>query len=68
MEKKITGKYYVVKNERMKNYLYNLGFNFELQKDKITKVDYVYLFKNSNNLLEAITFYSDFRRERKHLS
>lgn len=54
---------YVIKNNRLKNYLYALGFNFEVQEDRTGQQEKVYLFKKSNMLLEAITYYTDFKNK-----
>lgn len=59
---------YVVKNKRLKKYLYSLGFNYKKQKDRTKKTDYVYLFKKSKELFEAITFYTDFKNKYKSKS
>lgn len=54
---------YVIKNRRLKNYLYTLGFNYKEQEDKTEKTDKVYLFKKSKMLFEAIDFYTDFKNK-----
>ena len=54
---------YVIKSERLKNFLYCLGFNFKEQEDKTGRTDYVYLFSNTKELKEAITFYTEFRKK-----
>lgn len=54
---------YVIKNKRLRDYLYTLGFNFKEQKDKTGRTDYVYLFTKSKELFEAITFYTSFKNE-----
>lgn len=54
---------YVIKNKRLKNYLYNLGLDYKAQKDKIGKQDYIYLFKDTEELRKAITFYTEFHKK-----
>lgn len=58
-------KNYVVKHERLKAYLYTLGFDYKKDKDKTGKQDYIYLFPQSDKLLEAITFYTTFKNKLK---
>jgi len=57
---------YVIKNKRLKDYLYTLGFFCKAQEDKTRRTDYVYLFSNTKELKEAITFYTEFRNKQKH--
>lgn len=54
---------YVIKNKRLKRYLYSLGFNYKEQEDQTGKTDKVYLFKKSDELFEAITFYTQFKNK-----
>lgn len=54
---------YVIKNKRLRDYLYCLGFNFKTQIDRTGRTDYVYLFPNTKELKEAITFYTSFKNE-----
>lgn len=57
---------YVVKSERLAKFLYHLGFNYRKVKDKTNNRDYVFLFNNTENLKEAISFWNDFRKQRKN--
>lgn len=54
---------YVIKNERMRDYLYYLGFNYQQVKDRTEKQDYVYLFPKNELLIESITFYTKVKEE-----
>lgn len=54
-------KYYVVTNERQKRYLYCLGFDYTVQKDKFDDTKEVYIFERTDKLLEAVDFYCKFR-------
>ncbi len=54
---------YVVKNERLRDYLYCLGFNYKKVKDKNQIQEYIYLFKKTERLLNAITYYTNFKKE-----
>ena len=49
---------YVIKNDRLKNYLYTLGFTYREVPDRTLKQKFVYLFPNTDLLKEAITFYT----------
>jgi len=57
--------YYVIKNKRLKNFLYALGLEYKIQEDKTGRTDYVYLFQKSEELFKAITFYTEFRNKQK---
>lgn len=52
---------YVVKNNRLKDYLYTLGFTYREVPDKMQKQEFIYLFSNTESLREAITFYTQFK-------
>ena len=54
---------YVVNNQRQKNYLYCLGFNYTTQRDKFNDSKDIWLFDKTNELLEAIDFYCKFRNK-----
>lgn len=54
---------YVVKNKRQREYLYNLGFNYVVDKDLYNPSEEVYLFKKTDLLMESITFYSHIKNE-----
>ncbi|NME94598.1 hypothetical protein HF847_01060 [Clostridium cochlearium] len=58
--------YYVIRNKRLKNFLYALGLEYKAQPDRTGRTDYVYLFTKSKELFEAITFYTNFRNKQKH--
>ncbi|CDI50390.1 hypothetical protein [Clostridium tetani] len=57
---------YVIKSERLKNFLFALGFHCEAKPNKYIEGKYVYLFTKSKELFEAITFYTEFRKKQKH--
>lgn len=52
---------YVIKNIRLRDYLYTLGFNYREVSDKTQKQEFVYLFENTESLKNAITFYTQFK-------
>lgn len=54
---------YVVNNERQKNYLYSLGFDYIIQRDKFNSDKDVWVFDRTEMLLEAIDFYCKFRNK-----
>lgn len=54
---------YVVKSKRLKNYLYCLGFNYEEVYDRIDKDKIIWLFKNTEMLKDAITFFTENKRK-----
>lgn len=56
---------YVIKNKRLKDYLFALGFFCKAQEDRTGRTDYVYLFEKTEELFEAITFYTEFRNKQK---
>lgn len=56
---------YVIKNERMKNYLYSLGFNYKKTEDKTGKQDFIYLFQKSDKLFDAMTFYTNTHKNKQ---
>lgn len=56
---------YVIKSWRLRNYLYTLGFNYRQVNDKTGKQDYVYLFPNSEDLNKAITYYTQFKKNKR---
>jgi len=53
---------YVVKNETLKENLSSYGFKFRTVPDKTGKQDFVFLFQNTNELRNAITFYTETRK------
>ena len=57
---------YVIKNQRLTNYLYSLGFDYRKVKDRTGKQDFVYLFPNSDDLAKAISYYTQFKNKRKN--
>lgn len=58
-------KEYVVKSNRLKEFLYCLGFHYREVPNKYVLNDFVYLFPQTDKLLEAITFYTQFHNNRK---
>jgi len=57
---------FVIKNLRIRNYLYTLGFYYREVPDRTGSQKYVWLFPNDESLQEAIKFYGDFKH--KHVS
>lgn len=57
---------YVIKNRRLRDYLYTLGFNYKEVSDKTGKQNYVYLFPIDENLEKAITYYTQFKNNKKN--
>lgn len=55
------GTKYIVNNERQKNYLYSLGFDYYTQRDKFDNTKDIWIFDRTEMLLEAIDFYCKFR-------
>jgi|GEM_PF-2687660 len=49
---------YVVSKERLRNYLYSLGFNYRSVKDQTHRQKLVWLFQKDELLLDAITYYT----------
>lgn len=58
---------YVVNNQRQKNYLYSLGFDFITQRDKFDSNKDVWIFDRTKELEEAIDFYCKFRSKMKNI-
>lgn len=58
---------YVVNNERQKTYLYCLGFDYVVQKDKFDNTKEIWVFDRTEKLLEAIDFYCKFRNTMKNI-
>jgi len=56
---------YVIKNKRLKDYLYALGFDYEKVPDRTGKQEFVYLFPNTDILNDAISYYTDFKKNFK---
>lgn len=54
---------YVVTSKRLKNYLYTLGFDYREVPDKTQKQEFVWLFKNTDLLKEAIIFFSQQKKK-----
>lgn len=55
---------YVVTSERLRNFLYSLGFDYRRVPDKTKKQKYVWLFANDDMLKEAITFFSNYKKRK----
>lgn len=53
---------YVVTSERLKTYLYSLGFDYREVPDKTKRQNKVWLFPNDKPLQDAITFFTDNKR------
>lgn len=53
---------YVIKNNRLKDFLYSLGFNYSTVEDKTRLQKEVYLFPNIPALMDAITYYTNFKK------
>lgn len=58
-------KYYVIKNRRLKNFLFSLGLNYKKKVDKYDDTKNIYLFEDNKKLRECITFYTEFKKENK---
>lgn len=56
---------YVVKNSRLKDYLFSLGFNYKQVVDRTGNQDFVYLFETENGFNDAMRFFYDFRNNAK---
>lgn len=54
---------YVIKSERIKNYLYCLGFNYIEVPDQTGKQDKVFLFEKDESLQRAISFFTANKKE-----
>lgn len=55
---------YVIKNIRLRDYLYTLGFNFREVPDRTLKQEFIYLFPNTDLLKTAITFYTQLHKNK----
>lgn len=53
---------YVVTSERLKTYLYSLGFCYREVPDRTKRQKKVWLFPNDKSLIDAITFFTDNKR------
>lgn len=58
--------YYVVKSKYLRNFLNALGFLNMSDEDKFEPDKEVYLFIKSDELMEAITWYSQFKKKMKN--
>ena len=59
---KSNNKEYVIKTQRLANWLYYLGFNYRNVIDKTGRQEYIYLFNDTEELHKAITFWNEFRK------
>jgi hypothetical protein len=59
---------YVVKNRRLKNYLYALGFDFKAVPDRYKEDVFIYLFPNNDYLQESISFYDKMHKVHDQVS
>lgn len=57
-------KKYVIKDERMKNYLWSLGFDYNRVEDKLGNQKYIYLFIYNDDLKEAMDFFTKVKLKR----
>lgn len=55
---------YVVTKERLKDYLYILGFNYREVPDKTGRQEIVWLFPKTNLVMDAITYYTKMKNIR----
>lgn len=58
------GKNYVIKNPRLRQYLFYLGFDFKEVPDQTGRQKVIYLFKNCSELHNAITYYTSTKNTR----
>ena len=56
---------YVIKNNRLKNYLYSLGFNYRKVPDKTNNQNFVFLFPNNEDIKTSIDFYTEMKNKQK---
>lgn len=54
---------YIIKNKRLANYLYCLGFVYKKIPNKYDSTKHVYAFPNTELLQEAIKFYDVFKKK-----
>lgn len=55
---------YIIKNKRLANFLYTLGFNYKNIPNAFGE-GYVYAFRNTDELHEGISFYTNFKMKHK---
>ena len=60
-------KKYVVIKKRLRNFLYSLGFNYEVKDDITGRQKKIFLFEDNERLRECISFYSKIHKENKRL-
>ncbi len=60
-------KKYVVIKERLRNYLYSLGFNYISKDDLTHRQDKIFLFEDNDRLRKCINFYTQIHKENKEL-
>ena len=68
MENNVKSNEYVVKNRRVKDFLFLLGMDFRERKDKTGKQEYIWLFLNTEEFRNALTYYSNFHNQDTHIS
>ncbi|WP_096634862.1 hypothetical protein [Clostridium cochlearium] len=56
---------YVIRNKRLKNFLYALGLEYKIQEDKTGRTDYVYL-QNQKNYLKQLHFTQSLETSKKN--
>lgn len=54
---------YVVTKERLRDYLYTLGFNYRTSRDKTNKQECIWLFQKDELLMDAITYYTNVKNK-----
>lgn len=54
---------YVIKNDRLKTFLFTLGFDYTRQKDITGKQCFVWLFDDTESLQKAIRFYTKYHQK-----
>lgn len=54
---------YVVTKERLRNYLYSLGFNYREVHDRTERQDKVWLFEKNDLVMDAITYYTEVKNK-----
>ena len=55
---------YIIKSKRLANFLYTLGFNYKNIPNAFGD-GFVYAFRNTDELQEAMSFYTVFKKEHK---
>jgi hypothetical protein len=53
---------FVVTSKRLREFLFALGLDYRQQPDKTGRQKFVWLFKNTTKLTEALMFYKSFKK------